>query len=228
MINEEKKIALLIDGDNAEAKYFEQIIEEVSPLGRIIIKRVYGDFNDSHMKQWMEKLSTHALKPIQTVSTVKGKNATDIALVIDAMDILHKENVDSFCIVSSDSDFTTLATRIRESGLFVIGIGKAHTPQSFINACDIFRNPEDFTIAGEKENIIDIELIRRAYDRVVKDNGQALLSQLVEAIQKIDPSFHSKKYGFKKSVELFKSLSSDFKVIPHDDGKTISVKDIGN
>lgn len=227
MINDEKKIAMLIDGDNADAKYIEYVIEEVSKSGRIIIKRIYGDFSDSHMKQWKDKLSTYVIKPVQKFAHVKGKNSTDIALVIDAMDILHKENVDIFCIVSSDSDFTTLAMRIKESGLYVIGIGKSHTPKPFINACDQFRNPEDFSsIAKEKTNKeIDIQLIRRAYSMVEQEDGQALLSRVVEAIQKIAPNFDPRTYGFKNNHQLFKSLDKDFEVIYHDDNKTISIKD---
>ncbi len=228
MINEEKKIAMLIDGDNAEAKYIEKVLEEVSKSGRIIIKRIYGDFSDSHMNQWKEKLSTYAIKPVQKFAHVKGKNSTDIALVIDAMDLLHKEDVDIFCLVSSDSDFTTLATRIRESGLQVIGIGKSQTPKAFINACDKFRNPEDFTSSVDdkkKVNVIDIALIKRAYRMVEQENGQALLSQLVEAIQRIASDFDPRSYGFKNNHQLFKSLDTDFKLIYHTDGNTISVKE---
>ncbi len=226
--NKEKKIAMLIDGDNAEAKHIEKVIEEVSKSGRIIIKRIYGDFSDNHMKQWKEQLSTYAIKPVQKFAHVKGKNSTDIALVIDAMDLLHKEDVDIFCLISSDSDFTTLATRIRESGLQVIGIGKSQTPKAFINACDKFRNPEDFTnSANEKKKVADIDmaLIKSAYNMVEQENCQALLCQLAEAIQRIASDFDPRKYGFKNYHELFKSLDDDFELIYHPDGNTISVKE---
>ncbi len=226
LVDNEQKIAMLIDGDNADANYIEKIIEEVSKLGRIIIKRIYGDFSDSNLKQWKEKLSTYAIKPVQKFAHVKGKNSTDIALVIDAMDLLHRKDVDIFCIVSSDSDFITLATRIRESGLKVMGVGKSHTPKPFINACDIFKNPEDLTnLADDKRKSIDIDLIRRAFHMVEQENGQALLSQLVEAIQKIAPDYDPRVYGFKKNRQLFSSLENDFELIYHDDNKTISVKD---
>ncbi|MCD8446042.1 NYN domain-containing protein [Tenacibaculum finnmarkense] len=139
-----KNIAMLIDGDNAQPKYLKNIMEETSKHGRIIIKRIYGDWSSEFMKSWKKKLSTFSIKPIQEFAYTTGKNATDIALVIDAMDILYREKIDVFCIVSSDSDFTGLANRVRESGRVVLGIGKNQTPKSFVNACDTFIFTENF------------------------------------------------------------------------------------
>ncbi|ALU75584.1 NYN domain-containing protein [Tenacibaculum finnmarkense] len=147
-----KNIAMLIDGDNAQPKYLKNIMEETSKHGRIIIKRIYGDWSSEFMKSWKKKLSTFSIKPIQEFAYTTGKNATDIALVIDAMDILYREKIDVFCIVSSDSDFTGLANRVRESGRLVLGIGKNQTPKSFVNACDFFMFTESFS----EENIAEI------------------------------------------------------------------------
>ncbi len=223
-------IALLIDGDNAQSKYLQDIIEEVSKHGRITIKRIYGDWTDNHMNSWKDQLNLHSLKPIQKFAHAKGKNATDIALIIDAMDILHREKVDGFCLVSSDSDFTGLANRIRESALFVIGIGKQQTPKPFINSCDIFTFTENFNDAKESTTSndiakLDLKLLRKAYSLVEQENGTALLSQVGEAIRKIDASFDPRTYGFRNFQKMFKELKKDFEMIYHKDNSTISIKD---
>lgn len=132
------KIAVLIDGDNAESNLIEQILNETAKLGRVTIKRIYADWTTPHMKGWKEKLNKFAIRPIQKFAYTKGKNSTDSALIIDVMDIIHSKLVDGFCIVSSDSDYTGIANRIREEGLFVMGMGKAHTPEAFVKACETF------------------------------------------------------------------------------------------
>lgn len=134
----EKKIAILIDGDNAESGLVEQYIMEVERFGRATVKRVYADWMDIRMKNWKEQLNKFAVRPIQKFAYTTGKNSTDTALIIDAMDLLHSKKIDGICIVSSDSDYTGLAHRIREDGLFVMGIGRAHTPQAFVAACETF------------------------------------------------------------------------------------------
>lgn len=138
MITENNKIAVLIDGDNAEANVIDQILNEAAKFGRVTIKRIYGDFTTPHMNKWKDKLNSYAIRPIQKFAYTKGKNSTDTALIIDAMDIVHSKLVDGFCIVSSDSDYTGIAHRMREEGLFVMGIGKSHTPEAFVKACDNF------------------------------------------------------------------------------------------
>lgn len=132
------KIALLIDGDNSDSKIIEQYISESNRYGRVTVKRIYGDWTDNHMKSWKDVINSFAIRPIQKFAYTKAKNSTDTALIIDAMDLLHSKLVDGFCIVSSDSDYTGLAHRIREEGLFIMGIGKSHTPESFIKACENF------------------------------------------------------------------------------------------
>jgi len=132
------KIAILIDGDNAQANLLPQILVEAGKYGLVTVRRIYGDWTTSSMNSWKEVLNFHAVQPIQQFRYTIGKNATDSAMIIDAMDLLHSGVVDGFCLVSSDSDYTRLATRIRESGVFVMGIGEKKTPKPFVNACDVF------------------------------------------------------------------------------------------
>lgn len=143
----EKKfnIAILIDGDNAQAKLLKETIEEVSKYGKATIRRIYGDWTSPIMNSWKDLINQHSINPIQKFSYTKGKNSTDGALIIDAMDILHSKSVEGFCIVSSDSDYTGLAKRIREEGLFVMGIGEKKTPEAFVKSCDIFTYTENIS-----------------------------------------------------------------------------------
>jgi len=142
MIAGNTKIAVLIDGDNAEANLIDQILNEAAKFGKVTIKRIYADFTTQQMNAWKDKLNSHAIRPIQKFAYTKGKNSTDSALIIDAMDIMHSKLVDGFCIVSSDSDYTGIAHRMREEGLFVMGIGKSHTPEAFVKACENFTYTE--------------------------------------------------------------------------------------
>jgi uncharacterized LabA/DUF88 family protein len=132
------KIAILIDGDNAQANLLPQTLVEAGKYGLVTVRRIYGDWTTSSMNSWKEVLNFHAVQPIQQFRYTIGKNATDSAMIIDAMDLLHSGVVDGFCLVSSDSDYTRLATRIRETGVFVMGIGEKKTPKPFVNACDVF------------------------------------------------------------------------------------------
>ncbi|KAA3649790.1 MAG: NYN domain-containing protein [Bacteroidetes bacterium] len=136
-------IAVLIDGDNAQAKLIKELLAEVSKYGKATIRRIYGDWTIPQMNSWKEVINQHSINPIQKFSYTTGKNSTDSALIIDAMDILHSKSVDGFCIVSSDSDYTGLAKRIREEGLFVMGIGRKMTPVAFVNSCEIFTFSEN-------------------------------------------------------------------------------------
>jgi len=136
-------IAVLIDGDNAQAKLIKETIEEVSKYGKATIRRIYGDWTTHQMNSWKEIINQYSINPIQKFSYTTGKNSTDSSLIIDAMDILHGRSVDGFCIVSSDSDYTGLAKRIREEGLFVMGIGRRTTPIAFVNSCEIFTFAEN-------------------------------------------------------------------------------------
>jgi uncharacterized protein (TIGR00288 family) len=148
---DDKRFALLIDSDNISATYIDNILDELSQYGIISYKRIYGDWNSTNSKKWRAVLSDYALQPMQQFANVKGKNATDSFMIIDAMDILYSNTVDGFCLVTSDSDFTRLAARLRESGKTVIGMGESKTHQAFVAACDAFVNLENFK-ADDKKN----------------------------------------------------------------------------
>ena len=145
-----RKIALLIDGDNAQPSLIGQILTEAGKYGLVTIRRIYGDWTTVNMSGWKNALHDSAIQPIQQFRYTIGKNATDSAMIIDAMDILHGHLVDGFCIVSSDSDYTRLATRVREMGFFVMGIGKRSTPKAFVNGCNIFIYTENL-VPRERE-----------------------------------------------------------------------------
>jgi hypothetical protein len=144
------KMAVLIDGDNAQASLLNKMLAEIAKHGSVTIRRIYGDWTTSNMHSWKDALHLHAVQPIQQFRYTVGKNATDSALIIDAMDIMHRRLIEGFCIVSSDSDYTRLATRIREEGFFVMGIGQKKTPKSFVNACDLFIYTEN--LAPKRES----------------------------------------------------------------------------
>jgi uncharacterized LabA/DUF88 family protein len=184
------KIAVLIDGDNADASSIEPILNEVSRFGRITIKRIYGDWTKNNMNSWKEQLNKYAIRPIQKFSYTTGKNSTDTALIIEAMDIIHSKLVEGFCIVSSDSDYTGIAHRIREEGLLIIGIGRSHTPEAFVKACDNFIYSEILTQKEtENKDIQSLNDIDYTNDVTQKDNSQkATIPKLkeIKIIGKID------------------------------------------
>jgi len=157
-------IAVLIDGDNAQAKLIKELLGEVSKYGKATIRRIYGDWTTPQMNSWKEIINNHSINPIQKFSYTTGKNSTDSSLIIDAMDILHSRSVDGFCIVSSDSDYTGLAKRIREEGLFVMGIGRKTTPIAFVNSCEIFTFSENL--------LPEIELIEESNDEKIETKGK--------------------------------------------------------
>ncbi len=150
MDSKDNKMAVLIDGDNAQASLLNKMLAEIAKHGSVTIRRIYGDWTTQNMHSWKDALHLHAVQPIQQFRYTVGKNATDSALIIDAMDIMHRRLVEGFCIVSSDSDYTRLATRIREEGFFVMGIGQKKTPKSFVNACDLFIYTEN--LAPKRES----------------------------------------------------------------------------
>ena len=164
-------IALLIDGDNAQPDLLKFILAEAGRYGKVTIRRIYGDWTISNMKGWKDQINSHAVRPMQQFSYTKGKNSTDSAMIIDAMDILNKKLVDGFCLVSSDSDYTGIANRIREEGVFVMGIGRANTPEAFQKACEIFiftenLNPDDTAKEGVKE-----KTKRKTRSKVIKSKS---------------------------------------------------------
>lgn len=219
MSNNNKRFALLIDGDNAQASLLPQMLTEVSKYGTAIIRRIYGDWTEPQMKSWKETLNTHSIQPIQQFRYTTGKNATDSALIIDAMDVLYSTDVNAFCIVSSDSDYTRLATRIRENNLFVLGIGRGNTPPAFINACNVFVATENLrktsTQTGKSKSTSQapkkigvklkkqlVKLFNTAFDLAIQDDGWADLSAMGSFLRQTDPSFDPRTYGHKQLSKL--------------------------
>ncbi len=220
MDSKNQKIALLVDGDNAQAKMMDLILEEASKYGKVTIRRVYGDWTTQHMNHWKNILNEMAFNPIQKFSYTSGKNSTDSALIIDAMDILHDELVNGFCIVSSDSDYTGLAKRLREDGVFVMGIGEQKTPSAFVKSCEIFTYVENLEPKAEKQEKketekkhtgrpqIDIRLINKAYDMSINESNEAYISTLGINLRKLDPSFDVRTYGCKTLTQFFSKLKN--------------------
>ena len=226
----EKKfhIAVLIDGDNAQPKLLQAIIEEVSKYGKATIRRIYGDWTTNLMNGWKDIINQHSFTPIQKFSYTTGKNSTDGSLIIDAMDILHSKNVDGFCIVSSDSDYTGLAKRIRESGIFVMGIGRKLTPVAFVQSCEVFTYTENILPESEKKTItkkpisksktvieiepenakINTKIIDKAFEISAGEEDQAYISQVGLNLRKIDPSFDPRAFGYKNLTQLFLQLQN--------------------
>ena len=251
--NSERRIAMLIDGDNAQHSLLKQMFEEASRYGEVTIRRAYGDWTQPNLSNWRPIMLAHAIQPIQQWRYTTGKNATDSALIIDAMDILYSGTVQGFCVVSSDSDYTRLCTRICELGLFVMGIGREKTPEAFINACNVFvyvenliqsdevKEPDEVKIlatvkakaevkapAKDKPKAVVktpskakpkasqkvlLNLLRRAFDIAAQDDeGWVHLGALGNALQRIEPSFDSRTYGFKSLSLLIKSLPKEIAV----------------
>jgi uncharacterized LabA/DUF88 family protein len=215
------KLAVLIDGDNIPSKYIKEMMEEITKYGTPTIKRIYGDWTKPHLSKWKNILLENAITPIQQYGYTTGKNATDSAMIIDAMDILYSEKVNGFCLVSSDSDFTKLATRLREAGLVVYGIGEKKTPDPFIVACDKFIYLEileldEDTQSGkplQKKASIDkitpkvIKFLKHTVDDVADDDGWAFMGDVGSLILKKQPNFDARNFGFQKLTPLFKSLN---------------------
>ncbi len=219
----DKKLAVLIDADNAPADIIDRLLEEIAKYGIASVKRIYGDWSHG-LNKWKAALLPHAIIPVQQFAYTKGKNATDMALVIDAMDLLYSGNFDGFCIVSSDSDFTRLASRLRESGLTVYGFGEKKTPEAFRKACDKFIHTEIFRpeksgadknkSSGKTKPAAETgssapdaaTLIKRAVRENADDLGWANLGPIGSYINKINPDFDPRLYGFSKLSELIKSF----------------------
>ncbi|MHB9143278.1 MAG: NYN domain-containing protein [Paludibacter sp.] len=179
-----KTIAVLIDGDNADVKLIDLILNEAAKYGRVTIKRIYADFTIPQMHAWKDQLNTYAIRPIQKFAYTKGKNSTDSALIIDIMDIMHSKLVDGFCIVSSDSDYTGIAHRVREEGHFVMGIGKSHTPEAFVKACENFiyteilsSKPKE-TIKKENKQIKTAPNQNKLQSKTVKLEGPKVIGKI--------------------------------------------------
>ncbi|CAA0108488.1 Uncharacterised protein [Halioglobus japonicus] len=210
--NKDSKLAILIDADNAQAAICTELLAEVSKFGVASVKRAYGDWTTTSLKGWKAHLHRHAIQPMQQFSYTQGKNSTDSSLIIDAMDLLHEGRLDGFCIVSSDSDFTRLANRIREAGLVVYGFGEKKTPEAFVSACDkfvyteILRKLKDTDKSDESENSELRAITTSAIIAVSKEDGWAPLSAVGSYINKATPSFDPRNYGYDKLGKLIRSL----------------------
>ena len=238
--NTNQKLAVLIDADNAQASVIQELLAEVSRYGTATIKRAYGDWTTTNLKGWKEVLHRMAIQPIQQFSYTTGKNSTDASLIIDAMDVLHTGAVDGFCLVSSDSDFTRLATRIREAGLVVYGFGERKTPEPFVAACDKFiyteilrTKPEESKaeialIEANAKPVADVAelpelqpMILAALDAVARDDGWAPLGPVGSQMNKNNPSFDPRNYGFSQLSKLMRKQDYlDLKEVSIGDGST--------
>ncbi|MBL7872706.1 MAG: NYN domain-containing protein [Cyclobacteriaceae bacterium] len=223
------RIAVLIDADNIPSANIKVMMEEIAKYGTPTIKRIYGDWTRPNLSGWKNVLLENAIQPIQQYGYTTGKNATDSAMIIDAMDMLYTEKVDAFCIVSSDSDFTRLATRLRESGMTVIGMGEKKTPNPFIVACDKFIYIEILETQSEDSKDADdekgrparpkkqretlkkidkatIQLIATTISDLADDSGWAFLGEIGNLILKKQPDFDPRNFGFGKLALLIKSI----------------------
>jgi uncharacterized LabA/DUF88 family protein len=212
MAQEALRLAVIIDADNASAAVTKELLEEVAKYGVATVKRAYGDWTTQNLVGWKEHLHRHAIQPMQQFAYTKGKNSTDSACIIDAMDLLYGGNVDGFCLVSSDSDFTRLATRLREAGKVVYGFGERKTPDAFIAACDKFifvevlRPAAAGAAAQASVQVQDVPalqgLLAHAIRETLRDTGWASLSAVGGFIGKSNPSFDARNYGFRKLSDL--------------------------
>jgi uncharacterized LabA/DUF88 family protein len=213
------RLAVLIDADNASAKIVDGLFEEIATFGEASVRRIYGDFSSPRSKAWADVLSKYAIIPQQQFAYTTGKNASDITLVIDAMDLLHSGRFDGFCLVSSDSDFTRLAARIREEGVDVFGFGEQKTPESFRQACRRFIYTENLLPRTASEGAAapvkplaplgDAErTLAKLIDEMETDGGWILLGQLGKQLANIAPDFDPRTYGFKKLSDLVRGIDS--------------------
>ena len=219
------KLAVLIDADNAQASLASELLAEASRYGTATVKRAYGDWTTTHLSGWKEALLKLAIQPIQQFRFTVGKNATDSALIIDAMDLLHGGTVDGFCLVSSDSDFTPLATRIRQAGLAVYGFGEKKTPEPFVAACDRFVFTEILRpVAVDSSDLPSPQEplqpgLATAVNAAAREDGWAALSAVGSLLIKASPSFDPRNYGFPKLGELVRRQPFlEVKSIPASDG----------
>jgi uncharacterized LabA/DUF88 family protein len=225
------RLAVLIDADNAQSSITEELLAEVAKYGTAHVKRAYGDWTGPNLRGWKDQLLAQSIQPIQQFAYTRGKNATDAAMVIDAMDLLYSGRFDGFCIVSSDSDFTRLAQRLRESGLTVYGFGEHKTPKSFVAACDKFIYIENLRFTEVEEDVEEdapgvkperpapaqaaqlkgdaalVSLLRNAVEAASDDDGWASLSGIGNIITNQRPDFDSRTYGYAKLSDLVKATT---------------------
>ncbi|GID30687.1 NYN domain-containing protein [Paractinoplanes brasiliensis] len=209
------KLAVLIDADNAQARIIEALLAEIAKYGTAHVKRAYGDWTGPNLKGWKDELLEQSIQPMQQFAYTNRKNSTDSAMIIDAMDLLYTGRFDGFCILSSDSDFTRLASRIRESGLTVYGFGERKTPKSFVAACDKFIYTENLTGPTPSEpvqlsarsNSALVNQLRNAVEAASDDDGWATLSHVGQILTNQSPDFDSRTYGFSKLSDLIGAIT---------------------
>lgn len=240
-MSEPKRIALLIDCDNVSHNSIEGVLEELAKYGMVNVRHAHGDWNNPSLSGWIDRLHPHAIRPMQQFAYTKGKNATDSAMIIDAMDLLYSNSVDAFALMTSDSDFTPLVLRILESGLPVYGFGEKKTPKPFVDACSPFIYTEN--LASEDEAKTDtpqqqikkskqelrkdtslVRLLRTAVEQTSDDDGWADMSRVAHYISN-NSSFSSINYGYKKLGDLIKSIDL-FDIEMRRDGKAMYIKDV--
>ena len=213
-MEKETRYAVLIDADNVAAKYTKYILDEMSNYGIVTYKRVYGDWTKTNLAGWKNMALDNAITPVQQYSYTTGKNATDSAMIIDAMDILYSNNVDGFCLVSSDSDFTRLAIRLRESGMHVIGMGEKKTPKPFSTACNAFKYleilaDEELQVANENDRV-EMKTLESAILRIITENAnlqeEINIGELGSRLQGRYPDFDVRNYGYSKFSQFLKDF----------------------
>ncbi len=247
-MNNEKKIAVLIDAENASMKSLASILTELSKHGHIITKRAYGDWSSKHLTNWSKTMNELVIQPIQQFSYTQGKNSSDAALIIDAMDLLYSGKFDAFALVSSDSDFTKLASRLKESQIHVYGVGEKKTPAAFKNACDDFiyvevlrqldneeepkKNTPKSPTKPHKDITKDkalITLLKNAVDDCADDDGWAALAECGSLIKKQFPDFDARNYGYNKLSRLIEETQA-FDIwrrsVDNSDRKVMYLRDI--
>jgi uncharacterized LabA/DUF88 family protein len=236
-----QKLAVLIDADNAQPSIIEGLLAEIAKYGTANVKRIYGDWTGTHLKGWKDVLLKHSIQPIQQFSYTIGKNATDSAMIIDAMDLLFTNKFDGFCIVSSDSDFTKIASRLRESGLVVYGFGEKKTPEPFVSACDKFiytevlisKEDDNLSIKRKSANELKqdtklVNLLRNAVEASSDESGWSHLAPVGNNIAKQVPDFDPRNYGYKKLGELVaatKLFEIEERLVGDGQSKAVYIKD---
>ncbi|MFH1517371.1 MAG: NYN domain-containing protein [Pseudomonadota bacterium] len=229
------RLAVLIDADNASAKIVDGLFDEIAKIGEASVRRIYGDFSSPRSKAWIDVLARHAIIPQQQFAYTTGKNASDITLVIDAMDLLHSGRFDGFCLVSSDSDFTRLAARIREHGVDVFGFGEQKTPESFRQACRRFTYtenllpdaPANVEAAGSKAKPLQppseaTPIIRRVLDQMETEDGWAPLGAVGTQLANLSSDFDPRNFGFRKLSDLIRKTNA-FE-IDHPEGRAVRIR----
>ncbi len=239
---DKKRIALLIDCDNVSHNSIEGVLEELAKYGMVNVRHAHGDWNNQSLSGWADKLHPYAIRPMQQFAYTKGKNATDSAMIIDAMDLLYSNNIDAFALMTSDSDFTPLVLRILENGMPVYGFGEKKTPQPFVDACSPFIFTENLVSDGKddkkgdtkalpkkdtkalRRNTALVRLLRTAVEQAASEDGWAHMSKVGSYISNNNSSFSSINYGYKKLGDLIRA-SELFDIEMRNNGSAMYIKD---